>query len=251
VADSGTGKVDLVTGQTLTGSPAVGLTTPAGVAVAAPPPALTADTPPTTAPANQAFTYDYQAGNNEGAPNYFTVVSGTLPHGLTLNSSSGALSGKPTVPGTYTFTVAAESDAARASFAPPATITVGPPAAFKINKLTFSGSAAAPTLTLTGVGFGTEATLGTPQTPCGSPVDTTGKNYGGNFWLADTTADWNAGDSAPPACNQLGLEVTSYSSSKIVFSPGSTYPSYGALNAGDSVTINLFGASYSTTVNYS
>lgn len=38
------------------------------------------------------------------APYSFAVVSGSLPTGLTL-SSSGALSGTPTTPGTYAFTV--------------------------------------------------------------------------------------------------------------------------------------------------
>ncbi len=34
----------------------------------------------------------------------FSVVSGSLPAGLTLNSSTGTISGTPTTPGTYTFT---------------------------------------------------------------------------------------------------------------------------------------------------
>jgi hypothetical protein len=37
----------------------------------------------------------------------FTMASGVFPPGLSLNSKSGVLSGTPTVPGTYTFTVRA------------------------------------------------------------------------------------------------------------------------------------------------
>jgi hypothetical protein len=37
-------------------------------------------------------------------PYTFSIVSGSLPPGITLNTSTGQLSGKPTTPGTYTFT---------------------------------------------------------------------------------------------------------------------------------------------------
>ena len=39
------------------------------------------------------------------APYAFSVTAGTLPSGLTLNPATGALSGTPTVGGTYTFTI--------------------------------------------------------------------------------------------------------------------------------------------------
>ena len=41
------------------------------------------------------------------APYTFAVTSGALPTSLTLNSSTGVLSGTPTVTGTFTFTVTA------------------------------------------------------------------------------------------------------------------------------------------------
>jgi hypothetical protein len=34
----------------------------------------------------------------------FSIVSGALPKGITLNTSTGQLSGKPTTAGTFTFT---------------------------------------------------------------------------------------------------------------------------------------------------
>src|SRR5205085_2397451 len=39
------------------------------------------------------------------APYQFTLTSGTLPPGLTLNSASGALSGTPSIPGTFSFQI--------------------------------------------------------------------------------------------------------------------------------------------------
>jgi hypothetical protein len=41
---------------------------------------------------------------NGKAPYKFTLVSGSLPPGLTLNTTSGAITGTPTTAGTYTFT---------------------------------------------------------------------------------------------------------------------------------------------------
>lgn len=60
----------------------------------------------TTLPAG-TVTYAYNAtletvGNRAGT---WAVASGTLPAGLSLNNSTGAISGKPTAPGTSTFTV--------------------------------------------------------------------------------------------------------------------------------------------------
>jgi hypothetical protein len=40
-----------------------------------------------------------------GTPNYtFSIISGSLPPGLTLNATSGVISGTPTTAGTYSFT---------------------------------------------------------------------------------------------------------------------------------------------------
>lgn len=46
----------------------------------------------------------------------FSVASGSLPTGLSLNSSTGALTGTPTVAGTYTFTVDANDKAGGYSY---------------------------------------------------------------------------------------------------------------------------------------
>ncbi|HSE38163.1 MAG TPA: Ig domain-containing protein, partial [Blastocatellia bacterium] len=41
-----------------------------------------------------------------GVPTYqFSILSGSLPPGVTLNSNSGLISGTPTVVGTFSFTV--------------------------------------------------------------------------------------------------------------------------------------------------
>ena len=53
---------------------------------------------------NQAYSYQIQTSGGQ-APITFTMVSGSMPQGLTLNNSTGAVTGTPTKFGTYTFTV--------------------------------------------------------------------------------------------------------------------------------------------------
>jgi sugar lactone lactonase YvrE len=104
---------------------AAGLRGPNGVFVIVPPPTLTADTPPTAAAAGTPFSYTYQATASYGEPplTFRMDAGGHLPPGLKLNRTTGELSGTPTTTGSYTFTVRAQN-AATATLAPPATITV-------------------------------------------------------------------------------------------------------------------------------
>jgi hypothetical protein len=102
----------------------IGLFGPQDVTVSAPPPRFHADTPP-PGTSGQAYSYLYTAGRVVGEPSpRFRVVSGALPPGLEL-TSTGQLSGVPTAPGTYNFTVAAEN-AVAASDSPPQSVTIGP-----------------------------------------------------------------------------------------------------------------------------
>ena len=52
-------------------------------------------------------TYTYAALGGTGTYTY-AIASGTLPSGITLNTSNGQLTGTSTVAGTYTFTVQAD-----------------------------------------------------------------------------------------------------------------------------------------------
>ncbi len=125
-------------------------------------------------------------------------------------------------------------------------IALDPPPS--ISGVSFSGGPSNPTLTVTGSGFGTQAALGTPQTTCGPP--TSGFNYGSNLYVFDHTGFWSAGQGPPAACNFVGLVVTSYSDTQIVFKYDSLYPAYGYLNSGDSVTVNVLGAATTVSVLY-
>jgi hypothetical protein len=72
------------------------------------PATLTASTPPDTAVLTHAYSYTFGA-NGSPAPT-FSVASGTLPAGLSLNAVTGVLSGTPTTAASYTFTVRATNN---------------------------------------------------------------------------------------------------------------------------------------------
>lgn len=56
---------------------------------------------------NSATTITLVATDADGGAITYTLVSGTLPAGMTLNSSSGVISGTPTTEATYVFTIRA------------------------------------------------------------------------------------------------------------------------------------------------
>jgi hypothetical protein len=77
--------------------------------------------------ATVGLAYSAPLGANGGtAPYTWSLVSGTLPPGITLNSSNGLLSGTPLTPGSYNFTVnVADSSSATAQRAYSITVLSG------------------------------------------------------------------------------------------------------------------------------
>ncbi|WP_427130514.1 putative Ig domain-containing protein [Pseudarthrobacter sp. S9] len=85
-------------------------------------PVFTAASPPATATVGAAYTYTFAASGTP-APT-FKVSSGTLPPGLSLNTTTGILSGTPTTAGTSTFAVTATNGVSPDALTPSLTITV-------------------------------------------------------------------------------------------------------------------------------
>ncbi len=134
------------------------LTGPTGVAAYAPPPTFTADTPPNYAPVGQAYSYTYRANTPAGEPNAtFALASGKLPPGLTLNPTTGVLSGTVTSAGTYTFQVQTENDVQR-SVSPLTGITTLTPTVTKVSP-NAGPTGGGGTVTITGTGFVPGATV--------------------------------------------------------------------------------------------
>ncbi|MDZ4789319.1 MAG: glycoside hydrolase family 31 protein [Blastochloris sp.] len=72
------------------------------------------------------FSYTLQA---TGLPTSWSLVSGSLPAGITLNASTGVISGTPTGAGAFTFTVGASNAQGAANPNRPVTITITAPLA--------------------------------------------------------------------------------------------------------------------------
>jgi hypothetical protein len=71
------------------------------------PPAITSAAPPATGTVGVAYNHTYTATGNP-APTY-TVTAGALPTNLLLNATTGAITGTPTVVGTFSGTVTASN----------------------------------------------------------------------------------------------------------------------------------------------
>ena len=82
------------------------------------------DNPPTAITAGSTYSYTFSA-EGEPAPT-FAIEAGTLPAGMTLNPTTGILSGTPTVAGQFSFTVRATNGATPDALTSPITITVIP-----------------------------------------------------------------------------------------------------------------------------
>ena len=109
-----------------------------------------------------------------------------------------------------------------------------------ISGVSFSGTPADPTITVTGSGFGSGPPIGTPET-CQS--GDTGDDYGSaGLWFSDATqGGWTAGQ----AGDCIGLIVTSWSGSRVVFGFGNEYASYPAIQSGDQIEVDVQGATFS------
>lgn len=127
------------------------------------PTAFTSGTPPGTGTTGSPYLHTFAAN---GAPTpFYTLASGSLPPGLSLNPITGALSGTPTATGTYSFTVRALNIAGN-TVSSPVTITVGNPPAPPPTTPSASGSGSSSTQPAPPTAFA----LGTSPISIGSSV---------------------------------------------------------------------------------
>jgi len=136
-----------------------------------------------------------------------------------------------------------------------------------ITSVTFSGFADDPGVTVTGRGFGASPPPGLPNdvTSCGAYTNN-GSDYGTAFNFIDTYGpgpndSWQAGYGTPPDGSCIGLAVSSWSDTSVVFTFGSTpcggtggsgcaYDTFDRwyVANGDSFTLALEGTSFTGTV---
>ncbi|MCK9817524.1 putative Ig domain-containing protein [Pseudomonas sp. MAFF 302046] len=137
---------------TYTATNASGTSSPATVTVTVNAPAL--GITPTTIPngtVNSAYNQTISA-NNGAAPYTYAITAGSLPTGLSLNTSTGTLSGIPTASGTFNFTVrATDANSATGARAYSVIISGIPPVAGAVSVTVAANSSANPiTLNLSG-----------------------------------------------------------------------------------------------------
>ena len=115
---------------TYTATNGSGTSSPATVSLTVNAPTLSITPSVLTAPAANVA-YSVALGASGGtAPYSYAITSGALPTGLSVNTSTGLLSGTPSVPGAYSFTVTVtDTYGATAGRAYSGTVSAGPPIA--------------------------------------------------------------------------------------------------------------------------
>jgi hypothetical protein len=113
-----------------------------------------------------------------------------------------------------------------------------------ISGVAFTGTPADPTITVTGSNFGAFPPIGTPET---CQAGDTGDDYGasGLSFTDVTQGGWTAGQ----AGDCIGLIVTSWSSTQVVYGFGNEYANYPQVQSGDQIQAQVQGASYTGTLN--
>lgn len=127
----------------------------------------------------------------------------------------------------------------------------GPPA---ISGVAFTGDTTAPTVIVTGSGFGAGPPAGQANnsTNCGS-YSNNGDDYGPSGLSFEDTGNFAAGTGTPPNGSCVGIIVLTWSDNQVVYEFGNAYNSFDHwyISAGDQYTVSVDGASYSGTVSFS
>ncbi|NTF46663.1 putative Ig domain-containing protein, partial [Rhizobium rhizogenes] len=112
---------------TYTATNASGTSAPASVSLTITAPTLTFSPPSGALPAGIVTTaYSQTVTASGGTSPYSYSLTGTLPTGLALNHATGAITGTPTTPGNYSFSITA-TDANSATTSAAYTIAISPP----------------------------------------------------------------------------------------------------------------------------
>jgi hypothetical protein len=137
----------------------------------------------------------------------------------------------PSAPGNIVFTWAEEQ----------ALVGASPPS---ISGVTLTGTPASPTITVTGSNFGASAPADSPET-CQNG-DTGDIFSASGLVFQDLSEGWGAGE----AGDCIGLLLTSWSSTKVVFTLGSQYANFGPIKTGDQVEATILGAPHTVTASF-
>ncbi|MEE9694753.1 putative Ig domain-containing protein [Aeromonas hydrophila] len=225
---------------TYTATNASGTSSPATVTITVSTPTL-AITPTTLPDGTQGMAYSQTLTASGGsAPYTYAITAGSLPAGLSLNTSSGVISGTPSVSGTFNLTLTAtDANSATGSQAYSLVINGLPPVANAVSATIAANSSANPiTLNITGtatsVAIASAANHGTATASGTSITYTPAAGYAGSDSFTYTAT--NASGTSSPATVTITISAPS-----IVVSPGAL--SNGSVGMAYSQTITATGGS--------
>ncbi|WP_377706327.1 putative Ig domain-containing protein [Pseudomonas protegens] len=206
---------------TYTATNASGTSSPATVTLTVSAPTL-AITPTTLPDGTQGTAYNQTVTATGGTTPYtYAISAGSLPAGLSLNTSSGVISGTPTVSGTFNLTVTVtDANSATGSRAYTLQMNALPPVANAVSATVAANSSANPiTLNITGgaassVAIATAASHGTATASGTSITYTPTAGYSGSDSFTYTAT--NASGTSSPATVTITVSAPS-----ITLTPGS------------------------------
>ncbi|WP_047304919.1 autotransporter domain-containing protein [Pseudomonas fluorescens] len=233
---------------TYTATNTSGTSSPATVTITVTPPTL-AITPPTLPDGTQGTSYSQSVSASGGTTPYtYAITAGSLPTGLSLNTSSGVISGTPSGTGTFNLTVTAtDANSATGSRAYSLVINGLAPVANAVSATVAANSSANPiTLNITGgaaasVAVASAASHGTATASGTSITYTPTAGFSGSDSFTYTAT--NASGTSSPATVTITVSAPSIS-----LSPGSL--SNGTVGTAYSASLSASGgaAPYSYTI---
>ncbi len=123
------------------------------------------------------------------------------------------------------------------------TAAVASPSVLGITGVSFSGTLAAPTVTVTGTGFGKAPTNGLAVSALTNCQGQNGLDFpGGKLWLVDANSGepWTAGSRVGTNGNCVGVNIVSWSAKQVVFTFGNGYGTNGwNFNDNDPIVVSL------------
>ena len=182
-----------------------------------------------------AYNQTLAAAGGSGTYTNWAITAGALPNGLSLNATTGAITGSPTVANTFTFTVRV-TDSVGFTASQSLTITVNPTLTVSTTSLPngTAGTAYSQTLAATG-GTGTYTTwaLASGTLPLGLTLNTSTGVITGTPTIATTsTFTVTVKDSSGATSPAASLSITVITAPVAPTAPTALKPTTGTLTAG-------------------